>query len=168
MPEVKIWSWSWDTAVKIKDQHAFSVATLWAECETGYYLVNIWRHKVQYPELRKQVKLLYDEQRSSEVLVEDKASGQQLIQDFQRIGNLPIIGVIPGKDMPISKEERLIFSSSLFEAGKVWLPENKPWVAEYIEEMISFPNAQFNDQVDSTTQYLCRKLGKREPRIYAI
>jgi predicted phage terminase large subunit-like protein len=165
LPHVKRWSWSWDTAIKTGQTNDYSVGGLWAECENGYYLVKVWRDRVEYPELRRQVKMLFDRHRTSEVIIEDKASGQQVLQDFQRIGSMPVIAVSPGKDMPNSKQERLLLVSSLFEAGKIYLPEMDHWVADYVEEIAQFPNAMYDDQVDMTTQYLARRLTKREPRI---
>ena len=51
-----------------------------------------------------------------------KATGQSLVQDLKRFTQLPIIPVIPGRDMPSSKDERLDIVAGLFEAGKVKIP----------------------------------------------
>jgi hypothetical protein len=40
------------------------------------------------------------------------------------------------------------------EAGKIFLPESAPWVSGYIEEMACFPNGNYDDVVDATTQAL--------------
>jgi len=42
----------------------------------------------------------------------------------------------------------------LIEAGKIELPEGEPWVPFFINEMEEFPNGEFDDIVDSTTQFL--------------
>ena len=42
----------------------------------------------------------------------------------------------------------------LFEAGKVFVPEAAPWLADYVTEITSFPGSKYDDQVDSTTQAL--------------
>jgi len=34
------------------------------------------------------------------------------------------------------------------------LPENAPWLAIYLTELLGFPNAPHDDQVDSTSQAL--------------
>jgi len=162
LPTVKMWSWSWDTAIKEGQKNDYSVGTLWAECETGYYLVDLYRAKIEYPELRNQVRIKYDSQKSSEVLVEDKASGQQIVQDFKRIGNIPVIPMVPGREMPRSKVERVELVSPLFEAGKIFLPKNKSWVSDVIDELINFPNATHDDIVDSISQYLSKRLGHKK------
>jgi len=167
LPTVIRWSWSWDTAIKDKEHNDYTVGTLWAECEPGYYLVDMYREKVQWPELEKQVKFCYQKQKSSEILVEDKSSGQQILQAYQRIGNLPTIAMMPGKDMPPSKIQRVSLVSPLFEAGKIFLPENKSWVKDVVDELINFPNATHDDIVDSSSQYLIRRLNSQDEIWYA-
>jgi predicted phage terminase large subunit-like protein len=165
LPYVKRYTWSWDTAIKKGQENDYSVGGLWAECENGHYLVEIWRDRAEYPELRKQVEMSYNKQKSSEVLVEDKASGQQLLQDFKRITSMPVIAMMPGKNMPKTKEERLHLASPLFEAGKVFLPEDASWLSDYVEELCYFPNGKHDDCVDMTTQYIARRLENKQPSI---
>jgi predicted phage terminase large subunit-like protein len=160
LPHVKSYSWSWDTAIKTGQENDYSVGQLWAECENGYYLVDMFRAKVEYPELRRMVSACYDKYRSSEVIVEDKASGQQIVQDFKRNSSMPVIPVIPGRDMPNQKEERLKLVSRLFEAGKIYIPKRADWRMDFIQEMVTFPNAKHDDIVDATTQYLARRLNQ--------
>jgi hypothetical protein len=40
------------------------------------------------------------------------------------------------------------------ESGKVFLPTGAPWLDEYKREVLAFPYGRFDDQVDSTSQYL--------------
>ena len=42
----------------------------------------------------------------------------------------------------------------MFEAGEVFIPQNAPWVGEYVEEMKAFPSGKNDDQVDGTSQAL--------------
>jgi hypothetical protein len=42
----------------------------------------------------------------------------------------------------------------LFESGRVFLPQNAGWLASYLDELASFPNGTYDDQVDSTTHAL--------------
>ena len=34
------------------------------------------------------------------------------------------------------------------------LPKDAPWLAEFVSELLGFPNAKHDDQVDSLSQYL--------------
>jgi phage terminase large subunit-like protein len=45
--------------------------------------------------------------------------------------------------------------ADLFRSGKVWAPDAR-WAREVIEQMASFPNAEHDDLVDSSTQALIR------------
>ena len=86
------------------------------------------------------------------ILIEDKASGTQLIQELRREGLLSIKGVVPpaGTD----KVMRLHAHTAAFESGRVLLPERAPWLDDYVAELTGFPGARHDDQVDSTTQAL--------------
>lgn len=141
---------SWDTAFKDKEMNDFSVCGTWAETRGGYYLLDVWRGKVEFPELKRVAAGLYNRDRPDVVLIEDKASGQSLIQEFQRNTNIPVIPVKVDKN----KVARANASTPLIEAGKVYLPENAPWLIDYIDELSAFPNAAHDDQVDMTTQAL--------------
>lgn len=158
LPHVKRWTWSWDTAFKTGQLNDYSVGTLWAECEDGFYLVDLVRKKIEYTALKGLIKSCYDAQPASEVIVEDKATGQSLVQDLRRFTNLPVIPVIPGRDMPGSKEERLNFIAGRFESGKVKIPSNATWKLIFIQELTEFGYQPHDDIVDSTTQYLVRTL----------
>ena len=52
------------------------------------------------------------------------------------------------------KQARLLAQSARFEAGQVQIPEQAPWLAGYIGELLAFPAGRHDDQVDSTSQAL--------------
>lgn len=86
------------------------------------------------------------------VLIEDKASGTQLIQDLQAAGMYEVTPYVapPGND----KIMRLFAQTAKFESGQVLLPSRAPWLDLYQRELLGFPGTKFDDQVDSTTQAL--------------
>jgi Terminase RNaseH-like domain len=63
---------------------------------------------------------------------------------------LPILPVEPQGD----KLSRAHAVSPLVESGRVCVPESAAWLNDFIEEMISFPGAPHDDQVDALTQAL--------------
>ena len=150
---------SWDTAFKDKTLNDYSVCSVWGEAQNGYYLLDMWRDKVEFPELKRVAVALYERDIPNLVLVEDKASGQSLIQELQRNTKIPILPV----KVDINKVARANSVTPLIEAGRVFLPENAPWLFDYIEELSAFPNAEHDDQVDSTTQALSFMRGGGEP-----
>ncbi len=159
LPNFKLKIQSWDTAFKDKSQNDYSVCTTWGEAQNGYYLLDVWRGKVEFPELKKVTVALSERDKPNVVIVEDKASGQSLIQEIQRNTRIPILPVKVDRD----KVARAYATTPLIEAGKVFLPESAPWLFDYIEELSAFPNAEYDDQVDSTTQALSFMRGEPEP-----
>ena len=161
LPAVKKYSISCDTAIKTGQHNDYSVIMLWAECENGYYLVEMVRKKLEYTALKHLIKAFYDANPASEMIIEDKASGQQLVQDFKSFSRIPIVAVIPGRDMPLRKDERLQMVASLFEAGKVHIPEEAAWKLDFTREVCEFGFHKTDDIVDAMTQYLSRVLSRR-------
>lgn len=141
---------SWDTAFKRGTENDFSVCTTWGVSESGYFLMHLWRGRVEFPELKRVLASLAEQWKPSAILVEDRASGQSLIQELKSSTVLPIIPVKVDSD----KQTRAQAVTPLMEAGKVFLPESAPWVSDFIEEMACFPNGIHDDVVDATTQAL--------------
>ena len=150
---------SWDTAFKEKAQNDYSVCTVWGETYNGYYLKDVWRDKVEFPELKRVAIALAERDNPVVVLVEDKASGQSLVQELQRNTRIPVLPIKVDGD----KVARAYATTPLIEAGKVYLPEKASWLFDYIEELSAFPNATHDDQVDSTTQALSWMRAEPEP-----
>ena len=141
---------SWDTAFKKNAENDYSVCTTWAVLDNGYYLLDVWRSRVEFPELKKIVVSKYEEFGPDEVLIEDKGSGQSLIQELERGTRIPIKGIKVEQD----KITRVHVVTPLIESGKVYLPENAIWLKEFMSECEDFPNGQFDDAVDSMSQAL--------------
>ena len=143
---------SWDTAFKKGNENDFSVCTTWGVAENGYYLRHLWRGRVEFPELKRVLASLAEQWNPNAILVEDRASGQSLIQELKTSTVLPIIPVKVDTD----KQTRAQAVTPLMEAGKIFLPEpeSAPWVSDFVEEMACFPNGTYDDCVDSTTQAL--------------
>lgn len=145
---------SWDTAIKNGEQHDYSVCTQWrVDGEGNAYLVQVERGKWEYPELKRRLLEVTAQGRPDAILLEDKASGQSLLQDVKREGALPLIAVMPQQD----KVTRAARASAMVEAGKVWLPEQVSgvaWLGEFERECYAFPATGHDDQVDSMVQCL--------------
>jgi predicted phage terminase large subunit-like protein len=141
---------SWDTAYKPKIQNDPSVCTTWLQTSNNkYYLLDCHVMRGEYPDVKRAVESKYDQFKPQAVLIEDKASGQSLIQEFRHT-RIPVIAVLPESD----KITRLNSVSTMFEARQVYLPENAAWLADYEHELLSFPLAAHDDQADSTSQAL--------------
>lgn len=141
---------SWDTAFKKNSKSDYSVCTTWKFCENGAYLLNRWKERVEFPELKEAAKQLALRFKPSQINIEDKASGQSLIQELKRKSALPVIAVAVDAD----KIARANAVSAYIKAGNVYLPDFEPWTIDYVDVMSNFPNGAHDDDVDSTTQAL--------------
>jgi predicted phage terminase large subunit-like protein len=141
---------SWDTAFKTGAEHDYSVCTTWAVSANAYFLLHLWRGKAEFPEQKRMMTSLAEQWNPTEILIEDRASGQSLIQELKSSTLLPVISVKPDSD----KQSRALATTPVIESGKVFLPENAPWVQDFLDEMSSFPNGLHDDIVDSVSQAL--------------
>jgi len=143
---------SWDTASKTTELNDYSVGTTWSVEDENYYLLDVFRQRLNYPDLKRAIISQANKFGSPSVLIEDKSSGTQLIQDLRNEGVLDVVEYKPppGAD----KIMRLHACSDRFENSRVLLPHKAPWLDEYIAELIGFPGTKYDDQVDSTTQAL--------------
>lgn len=138
---------SWDTAFKANNYNDPSSGTIWGELAGKWYLIDRVNERLEYPDLKQKIKQTYARWGGSAVLIEDKASGQSLIQDLRRETDLPIIPIKVDSD----KVTRAFAITGHIEAAKVHLPLKANWVTDYIGQMGQFPNGKHDDDVDSTT-----------------
>lgn len=147
---------SWDTAHKAARHNDASACATFVETEQGYYLADMKAVRMEYPELKRTVREMAEQWQPDVILVEDKASGQSLLQDLGREVALPLIAIRPVGD----KVTRLAAVSALIESGKVFMPKFAPWLAEFESELLAFPGGAHDDQVDAFSQYLNWKRGR--------
>jgi predicted phage terminase large subunit-like protein len=142
---------SWDTANKATQLSDFSVGTTWGIKGKNFYLIDVVRKRLAYPDLKRTVIAQIAYHDPNLVLIEDKASGTPLIEDLIANG----VGCIKRRD-PKQKDKvmRMHAQTGPIEGGHVYLPERTSWLPEYLHELAIFPNGKYDDQVDSTSQFL--------------
>jgi predicted phage terminase large subunit-like protein len=142
---------SWDTALKGDPACDYSSCTTWIFEDGKHYLIDVFRGQLDYPELRRKALELHAKFSPGAILIEAMGSGFSLAQELKSGPSpLPVIERKPDKD----KVVRLAAVAPLFEAGMIYLPKSAPWLTEYEKELLGFPGARYDDQVDSTSQYL--------------
>ena len=141
---------SWDTANKATELSDFSVCTTWGVKGKELFLLAVFRQKLEYPALKRAVREQQNHFKATVVLIEDKASGTQLIQELIKDGCHAVKRYQPTTD----KVMRLHAQTALIENGFVRIPEDAPWLAEYLHELTVFPKGKHDDQADSTAQFL--------------
>jgi predicted phage terminase large subunit-like protein len=183
-PEFDFIFQSWDTANKASELNDYSVCTTWGvvttradadngtRCGSGgrlsavgsspsagsssggtgarLFLLHVLRRRMEYPELKRIVRDHAQAWGAKNVLIEDRASGTQLLQELKHEGMTSVTRY----DSKMDKMVRMSTASNLIENGQVYLPEQAPWLATYIHEMVTFNHGKHDDQVDSTSQAL--------------
>lgn len=141
---------SWDCASKAGFNNDYSVCTTWKVFENNFYLVDVLRERLNYVDLKRMTVDYANIYNPDAILIEDKASGQQLLQELHSIIPQAVIAISPKQD----KVTRAISVSPVFESRKIYFPIAQNWLPDYEAELFSFPNSSHDDQVDSTTQFL--------------
>ena len=141
---------SWDTASTQAEHSDWSVGAVWGAVGQSYYLIDLVRGRWEAPELRRKMIDLSRKHAVDATLVEETELGRALSQDLRRTGELhPLL-----QQSRIDKQARLMAQAARFEAGQVFLPREAGWLGDYLGELLAFPLARNDDQVDATSQAL--------------
>ncbi len=141
---------SWDTASTLSASSDYSVGSVWGARGLDFYLLEVVRGRYEVPELRRQVIDLAERWQVNQTVIEDTDIGRAITQDLRRTGSYRTIL----KRARFDKEARFLAQSARFEAGQVHVPKEAPWLAAWLGELLAFPSARHDDQVDSTSQAL--------------
>lgn len=141
---------SWDTANKPTELSDYSVCTTWGVKEKHLYLLQVIRKRLGYPDLKRAVRDLAEVFGPQTILIEDRASGTQLIQELVGEGIYAIKSYEPAMD----KIMRMNTVTNTIENGFVHLPDKASWLGDYVHELTRFPKGKNDDQADSTSQAL--------------
>jgi len=144
---------SWDVAMMTGDANDYSVCTTWWIIKADYYLVDVFRARLQYPDLRRKVASLASKHAAGTILIENAGPGMALLQDLWRDPPRGTPRPI-GRNPEGSKVDRMVAQSAKMEAGHVHLPTEADWLDMFLHELLAFPNGRHDDQVDSVSQFL--------------
>ena len=149
-----IWQ-SWDTGMSALPTSDWSVCTTWGFRDDRWYLLDVCRRRLDYPDLRDAVIRLRQQWAADKVIIEDAGAGKSLWQELRSRGPFRPIMVTPAA----SKEERLRGQLGQIEDGRILFPREAPWLDAYLHELRAFPG-RHDDQVDSTSQFLQHAMAK--------
>ena len=152
---------AWDTAFEKSNRSDYSACTIWGvfyhpddtgKEQANLILLNAFRDRMEFPELKKTVIEMHREWEPDSVIIEKKASGAPLIYELRAMG-IPVQEFTPvrGND----KITRLNAVSDLFASSRIWAP-NRQWAEEVIDEVASFPSGEHDDYVDTVSLALMR------------
>lgn len=150
---------SWDTATKAGALNDYSCCVTALVRKNTVYLLDVFRAKLEFTALKRKVIELARRWQTQALLIEAAASGEQLLNSLR-------LEPQPGVPTPISrpattdKVTRLAGQTPRIEAGDLLLPEGAPWLAAFLHELLGFPHARHDDQVDALA-HLLGWLGQR-------
>jgi predicted phage terminase large subunit-like protein len=105
--------------VKANELSDYSVCTTWGKKDKNLYLLHVLRRRMEYPDLKRAVREQAKNFKASTILIEDKSSGAQLIQELLREG----LHAITRYEPKLEKVMRLHSVTSTIENGFVYLPD---------------------------------------------
>lgn len=142
-----------DAAFKDGEQNDYVAIQVWGKKGAKIYLLDAVREHLNFQatmDVILQKRALF---RVNTILIEDKANGTAIIETLRR----KIAGVIAVEPKG-GKIARVNAVSFAVESGHVYLPSEKSFTNDFIEECASFPNGKHDDQVDCFSQALARLL----------
>ena len=158
VPQLSYVLQSYDTAFSKKETADFSAITTWGlfypyeDSLPNIILLDAVKDRFDFPELRRQALQQYHHWKPDMVVIEAKASGQPLIDEFRKL-YIPVFAFTPSKGN--DKHSRVNSVAPLFESGIVWAPD-RDFAEEVVEQCAAFPYGDHDDLVDCTTQALLR------------
>jgi len=139
-----------DTAQKETEIADFTAIGIWGILEGQYYLLDLIRDKMGYPELISQCRTLNEYWKADFFLIEDKGSGQSLVQELQNEDGFNVVAIDPGNE---NKVLRLMAETPSLRSGKVVFPEQSSWLDHALLELRAFPKGR-KDIADMLSQFL--------------
>ena len=74
---------SWDTGMSAAPTSDYSVCTTWGFLDDHWYLLEVFRERLDYPDLKRAVILLEHKWEPDRVLIEDAGSGKSIFQELR-------------------------------------------------------------------------------------
>lgn len=143
---------SCDLAFKEGQDTSFVAMHVYGIHGNDYYLVDRVHERMNYPDTRRAfMRLCTRWPQARQKIIEDKANGPALEADLRK--TISGIVLIPkNKD----KVECLHAATPPLESGHVYFPDPivYPWAQEVIDEMVNFPRAKHDDDVDTYSQFI--------------
>ena len=157
LPSINTWVMSVDASFKDEDQSDYVAIQVWGKVGHNIYLIDAVKKHLNFPDTIMEIRRLratYPDCKTT--LIEDRANGSAIITMLRR----EMSGIIAIQPIG-SKMARVQAVLGAIESGSIWVPEDKRFTADFIDECSSFPNAAHDDQVDCMSQALNRLIYQR-------
>lgn len=149
---------TFDPAFKKGKRNDYTSLGVWAVAPTSptcLILLALHRIRVEHAEHAPLIEQVWQQWKPSWIGIEKQNATLSLWTEVQRRG-VVIRWLTPDKN----KYARAETAAAITAAERLWLPRNAPWLPEYVEELVTFPVAKHDDQMD-VTSYACIELARR-------
>lgn len=144
---------SWDLAWTASDLANYSVCTTWLYRNYRLYLLDVLRRRLEMPDLGALIPRHADAWGAEQIILERSGIGIGLLQQYYRELD-PAQQRYKHHAPKGDKATRLHQVGRYIADGRVYLPEEAPWLDAFVRELQAFPNGKYDDQVDSLSQVL--------------
>lgn len=144
---------SWDTGVKDGEKNDYSACITARLAGKHVYILDVFRKRLAFPDLLRTATAHALEYKAQTLLVEDAASGNQLIT-MMREAKVTGVPLPLARKVEQDKTSRVHGMSPIIEQGRLVLPTSAPWLADFEAELTAFPSVRHDDQVDALSQLI--------------
>ncbi len=150
---------AWDMTFKGQPpkgkKRSFVAGQVWGAAGPDMFLLDQERGQWELTEqLRALARLTRRWPKAHRKLIEDAANGAAVVSAAKKkVAGLKLVPTGGGSEARAQAAATYFEGAEELEPGHVWLPHPSiaPWVVEYVEELLAFPNGANDDQVDATT-----------------
>jgi predicted phage terminase large subunit-like protein len=143
---------SWDTGMTSEPTSDYSVCTTWGYKEGKWHLLDVYRQRLDFYDLKCRAMNLIEQWEPDKVIIEKAAAGLPLLDQLGR--ECGRRGILEGWKPLDSKEVRFEAQMAYLQTGRFLVPTMAPWLLAFKRELLAFPKARNDDQVDSVVQFL--------------
>lgn len=158
-PDCEFVLMSLDAAVEAKQRSDYNALQTWGVFfneETNRHeliLLNSMAFRAEFPELKDKCLEQYQYWQPDTFIIEAKANGAPLLQEFRRMG-MVLQAFVPHRGTG-DKTARLNSVADIVRDGLVWVPETR-WAEELVDNVTMFPAADHDDITDAFVLALMR------------
>jgi predicted phage terminase large subunit-like protein len=142
---------SWDPATTDRINSDYSVGLTWGYRDGQWYLLDVIRTQMPFNILTERVISWHQRWKADALIIEGASIGISL---YQMVKKARLPGIIRAPAPKGSKEDRLAKATVQLQSGNFLLPESAPWLEAFRKELLGFPDATNDDQVDALSQFV--------------
>lgn len=147
-----------DPAAKTSERNDPSAIGVLGVRGSDVLVLHVEAERRDYPALRQRAIDLARQWRSAGLVVEDTSVGQALVPDLRASGVAVHAQSVAGRGDKVARMQPFLIR---WQSGQVLLPSSAPWVAAFVSEVVSVPDAAHDDQWDMMSLGLAYLAGQQ-------